>query len=65
MEEVSRESYRIKRIMKYIRLRELSDILDCHLATVSHYENGRYDMSEDKVMKYREYIDLHEGRETN
>lgn len=63
MKKELREEYRIKRIMKYIRLRELADLLGCHLATVSHYENGRYDMSEDKVAKYKEYIDLHEGRE--
>ncbi|ANY68756.1 hypothetical protein BBD42_21520 [Paenibacillus sp. BIHB 4019] len=62
MERESREDYRIKRIMKYIRLRELSDLLDCHLATVSHYENGRYNLSKENEEKYKNYIDSHQGR---
>ncbi|MFX3636317.1 MAG: helix-turn-helix domain-containing protein [Candidatus Pristimantibacillus sp.] len=57
------EEYRLLRLKKRIRLREVSSSLDCHKTTLSNYENGRYGMSEDKVAKYRDYIDSHKGRE--
>lgn len=65
MEKEIREKYRLKRLGKRIRLRELSDYIGCHIGSISHYENGRYGMSEDKISKYKEFIDTHEGSESN
>lgn len=63
MERDLREYYRLTRLEKRIRLRELAEFLGCHIGTISHYENGRYGMSEDKINKYKEFIDAYERSE--
>jgi hypothetical protein len=59
----NREEYRLLRLKKRIRLREIGVMLDCHKTTLSNYESGRYCMSEDKISKYKEYIDTYEKGE--
>ncbi|PIH55343.1 helix-turn-helix transcriptional regulator [Paenibacillus marchantiae] len=63
MELREREVYRAKRIIKRIKITEIAVHLGCHRGTVGHFENNGYPMSKEKIQKYKEYIDNHEGSE--
>lgn len=51
------EEYRLKRLLKRIRLREISKHLNCTLGLLSNWENNRTSMSQEKVELYMQYID--------
>jgi transcriptional regulator with XRE-family HTH domain len=50
------EEYRSKRLMKRIRLKELSQFLGCTIGLISNWENNRGSMSQEKIQSYIEYI---------
>ncbi|WP_346234439.1 XRE family transcriptional regulator [Lysinibacillus telephonicus] len=52
-----KDVYVIKRRKKKIRLREIANFIDCSISLLSKYENDLWEMSENKVAKYRKYID--------
>ncbi|QKS48768.1 helix-turn-helix transcriptional regulator (plasmid) [Paenibacillus cellulosilyticus] len=53
---LDRDEFRLLRIKKRIRLKELAALLNCHKSHISNYENNRNGMSEEKVSMYRSYI---------
>lgn len=63
MELKEREIYRLKRLGKRIKSKEVAEFLGVHGVTISHFENRGYPMSKEKIEKYKEYIDNHEGSE--
>lgn len=63
MELREREIYRLKRLSKRIKVKTVAAYIGCHQATVGHFENRGYPMSKEKIQKYKEYIDNHEGSE--
>jgi transcriptional regulator with XRE-family HTH domain len=52
-----REEYRLLRLKKKIKLKELAIVLNCHKSHISNFENSRNGMSLDKVIEYKKYID--------
>ncbi|MGD0030613.1 helix-turn-helix transcriptional regulator [Paenibacillus illinoisensis] len=63
MEETDIERYRLKRLSKRIKSKEVASYVGVHITTISHFENRGYPMSKEKIEKYREYIDDYEGSE--
>ncbi|GGA11907.1 hypothetical protein GCM10008018_66220 [Paenibacillus marchantiophytorum] len=55
MEE--KDMYVIKRRKKRIRLVRLAEAIACSPSLLSKYENSFAEMSESKIIKYREFID--------
>ncbi|OMD81158.1 hypothetical protein BSK53_19265 [Paenibacillus odorifer] len=51
-----REKFRLLRLSKRIRLRELAALLNCHKAHLSNYENNRTGMDVGKIELYKKYI---------
>lgn len=41
---------------KKIKLRQIADYLNCSVSLISRYENGKRQMSDEKVKKYKEFI---------
>lgn len=54
-----KDLYVIKRRKQKIRLISIAEYINCSPSLLSKYENDLVDMSEDKVSKYKEYIDSH------
>ena len=52
-----KEEYLLKRRRKNINQNELANILDCSQSLISRWEKDDCLMSEDKVIKYEQYID--------
>lgn len=52
-----KEIYLILRRRKKISQMELSQILDCSQSLISRFEKDECTMSDDKIMKYKRYID--------
>jgi transcriptional regulator with XRE-family HTH domain len=52
-----REEYRLKRISKRIRLKELAAEIGCTIGLISNWENGRSSMSKTNLMRYIDYIE--------
>lgn len=52
-----KDMYLIKRRKSKIRLVSIAKYINCSPSLLSKYENGSCEMSEDKIVKYREYID--------
>ncbi|MNM78778.1 hypothetical protein D3C81_906940 [compost metagenome] len=59
---LDREEYRLLRIKKRIRLKELATLLNCHKSHISNYEHGRTGMKEDKIELYKSYIEGQAGK---
>lgn len=57
MELTDKEKYIVTRKRKNIKLKTLAERLECTIALVSMYERGLSGMSDDKVKKYKEFID--------
>lgn len=51
-----REEFRLLRLSKRIRLREIATLLNCQKAHLSNYENNRNGMDEGKIELYKKYI---------
>lgn len=51
-----KDLYIIKRMKQKIRLVNIAKHIDCSPSLLSKYESGDCGMSEDKVNKYKEYI---------
>lgn len=52
-----KDSYVIKRKKKKIRLVHIAQAIGCSPSMLSKYETGCANMSHQKTIKYREYID--------
>lgn len=52
-----KDLYIIKRRNKKIRLVQIASAISCSPSLLSKYENGCNDMSQNKICKYKEYID--------
>lgn len=52
-----RETYRVKRFEKRIRIKELAKHIGCSASQISNFENGHNNFGYDKLMKYVNYID--------
>lgn len=52
------ESYRIKRLAKRIKLKDVADYVSCSNSTISRLENEEdYQIKREKVDRYKEFID--------
>jgi len=51
------DDYLLLRRSKKIRLTKISQEIDCSQSLLSRYETGDCGMSDDKIQKYREYIE--------
>ncbi|MEK3823141.1 helix-turn-helix domain-containing protein [Paenibacillus sp. FSL K6-1558] len=58
-----REIYRLKRLGKRIKSKDVAEYLGVHPVTISHFENRGNYMSKEKIAKYKEYIDNNKGSE--
>jgi uncharacterized protein YqhQ len=56
-----RMSWKLQRIQKKIKIRQLQDYLKCTHALISMYENEKCEMSPEKVRKYKQYIEEHKN----
>jgi transcriptional regulator with XRE-family HTH domain len=52
-----KEYYIIKRKRKGITTIELAKVLNCSQSLVSRFENGKRNMSKEKVVAYKSYIE--------
>ncbi|MGM7635496.1 helix-turn-helix domain-containing protein [Bacillus sp. Hm123] len=52
-----KEEYLLKRRRKNIRLVQLASVLGCSHALISMYENNKSNMSQERINKYKNYID--------
>lgn len=52
-----RWNWKIKRMSKDITLKELAKELNCSIGLISKWENDERNMSDDKVEKYKNYIE--------
>jgi transcriptional regulator with XRE-family HTH domain len=51
-----REHYWLLRRKKKIKLRDIANYLGCTVAHVSAFENGKSNLSSDKLILYKKYI---------
>lgn len=52
------ENYRIKRLAKRIKLKDVANYVQCSNSTISRLENEEdYQIKREKVDKYKEFID--------
>ncbi len=49
--------WKLMRIKKKIKLNEMNDFVGCTYNMLSLFENGHSNMSEDKIIKYKEFIE--------
>lgn len=55
------EEYRLKRLMKRIKLKDVAEYVGCSSSTISRLENEKgYQIKPDKVEKYKYFIDNYE-----
>jgi len=59
-----KDLYLIKRRNKKIRLVQIAKAIKCSPSLLSKYEVGTFEMSKDKIVKYREYIDAYHEKNT-
>lgn len=52
-----KEEYLLKRRRKGIKQSELATELNCSQSLISRYEKNECTMSEDKIERYKQYID--------
>lgn len=52
-----RELYLILRRRKKISQNELAKVLNCSQSLISRYEKNECEMSEDKIKRYKQYIE--------
>ncbi len=52
-----REEYLVKRRRKKIKHTDIASHIGCSQSLISHFELGTSGMSEDKIIKYINYID--------
>lgn len=52
-----KEQYILLRKRKKIKLRQIAEYLDCSMMLISLYENDKSGMAENKVTRYKEYIE--------
>lgn len=52
-----KDMYMVKRKKKKIRLVTIAKEINCSPSLLSKYENDLCEMAEDKIIKYKEYID--------
>ena len=51
------EKYFLQRRKKKITLTELARKIGCSISLLSHYESGNCNMSDEKLILYKKYID--------
>ncbi|MGE7219643.1 helix-turn-helix domain-containing protein [Priestia koreensis] len=54
-----REHYLLKRRKLKIRMNELAAYVGCSQSLISKFETGKCEMSDDKIRRYRDYIDCY------
>jgi len=52
-----RDIYATKRRKARIKLKDIADAIGCSLSLISKYELNQTNMSDEKIAKYRQYID--------
>lgn len=53
---MTKEEIFLLRRRKGIKLTQISKEINCSISNLSRYENGKVEMSHDKVIKYKNYI---------
>jgi transcriptional regulator with XRE-family HTH domain len=59
MDREERRRWRLKRIEKEIRLKELSEYIGCTGNMISIFEASKGNFSPEKLTKYKEFIESH------
>jgi|GEM_PF-639113 len=59
-QQLSPFDYKITRMRKNIRLREIAEYLDYSPSMISKFENGHVHFTEDKISKYTYFINTYQ-----
>ncbi len=51
-----RDEFRLLRLKKRIRIREIATAIQCSIGHIANFENGRYGMSAKKIELYKRFI---------
>ncbi|NEZ45457.1 helix-turn-helix domain-containing protein [Paenibacillus alvei] len=55
-DSILKEEYRLMRIKKRIKLREIAEYVGCELSHVSNWERGKVNFSKKRLQKYIEFV---------
>ncbi|WP_404403851.1 helix-turn-helix domain-containing protein [Jeotgalibacillus malaysiensis] len=53
------DKYFLMRKRKRITLKEIAAHIDCSISLISKFELGRHSMNEQKIIKYKQFIDAY------
>lgn len=60
----TRQELRVRRFSLNIKVKEIAEYLGCSVGLVSNWEHDRGYMSQEKIEKYKEYLENYEGCES-